>query len=118
MLPLVQQMFPPLSSTLRKGDCGRIAVVGGSFVYSGAPYFSAITSLKTVHFLKFLPLIYHFTNFVISMRFVPLTRHKIDCPAANQISLLLTGSYFQDQELCYLQSTTSQYLFCIFFKNF
>ncbi|VDN41675.1 unnamed protein product [Gongylonema pulchrum] len=47
-LTRVQDLLPPLSGTLRKGECGRIGVVGGSRVYTGAPYFSAITALKVV----------------------------------------------------------------------
>lgn len=34
----------------KKGDAGKIGVIGGSDEYTGAPYFSAITSLK-VHYL-------------------------------------------------------------------
>lgn len=45
-MPTVQRLLPPLTNSLRKGECGRIAVVGGSSVYSGAPYFSAMTALK------------------------------------------------------------------------
>uniref|UniRef100_A0A914RGK2 ATP-dependent NAD(P)H-hydrate dehydratase n=1 Tax=Parascaris equorum TaxID=6256 RepID=A0A914RGK2_PAREQ len=37
-----------LSSKLLPGECGRIGVVGGSSLYTGAPYFAAITSLKVV----------------------------------------------------------------------
>lgn len=47
-LTAVQELLPPLNTTLRKGECGRIGVVGGSRVYTGAPYFSAITALKVV----------------------------------------------------------------------
>uniref|UniRef100_A0A0R3RWI4 ATP-dependent (S)-NAD(P)H-hydrate dehydratase n=1 Tax=Elaeophora elaphi TaxID=1147741 RepID=A0A0R3RWI4_9BILA len=45
-LTSVQELLPPLSNTLKKGECGRIGIVGGSLVYTGAPYFSAITALK------------------------------------------------------------------------
>lgn len=44
--PLAQQLFPPLSSSLHKGECGRIGVVGGSPTYTGAPFFAAITALR------------------------------------------------------------------------
>ena len=37
---------PKLIGELRKGDCGRIAVVGGSEDYSGAPYFASMAALK------------------------------------------------------------------------
>lgn len=40
------KVFPPLRPTLRKGDNGRIAVIGGSFEFTGAPFYAAISSLK------------------------------------------------------------------------
>ncbi|VDN07673.1 unnamed protein product [Thelazia callipaeda] len=47
-LTSIQKLLPPLNNLLRKGECGRIGVIGGSTVYTGAPYFSAITALKVV----------------------------------------------------------------------
>lgn len=48
-----RQCVPFLSNELHKGEAGRIGVVGGSFEYTGAPYFAAISALKlgsdTVH---------------------------------------------------------------------
>jgi len=38
--------IPILSNTLHKGECGRIAVIGGSPLYTGAPYFAAISALR------------------------------------------------------------------------
>lgn len=32
--------------SLYKGQCGKIAVIGGSREYTGAPYFAAISALK------------------------------------------------------------------------
>ncbi|CEF68612.1 ATP-dependent (S)-NAD(P)H-hydrate dehydratase [Strongyloides ratti] len=46
ILPRVKVLLPALSPCYRKGDCGKIAVIGGSEEYTGAPYFSAITLLK------------------------------------------------------------------------
>ena len=43
---LLRQYIPKLDYNLRKGDMGRIAIIGGSEEYSGAPYFSAISALK------------------------------------------------------------------------
>jgi len=31
LLPLLKAVFPPLVSTSKKGDNGRVAVIGGSF---------------------------------------------------------------------------------------
>lgn len=38
-------IFPKLSTSLTKGACGRIGIIGGSSEYTGAPYFSAMASL-------------------------------------------------------------------------
>lgn len=45
-IPLVQRLLPQLLSTLHKGQCGRIGVVGGSATYTGAPFFAAMTALR------------------------------------------------------------------------
>ncbi|RKP37357.1 Ribokinase-like protein [Dimargaris cristalligena] len=42
-----KNLIPPLSPKLHKGQAGRVAVVGGSEDYTGAPYFSAISTLYT-----------------------------------------------------------------------
>ncbi|KDE03867.1 YjeF [Microbotryum lychnidis-dioicae p1A1 Lamole] len=46
ILARCQRLVPPLSPTLHKGQAGRIAVVGGSQDYSGAPFFSSMTTLR------------------------------------------------------------------------
>lgn len=45
------ERIPKLDTTLHKGQCGRIAVVGGSEEYTGAPYFAAITAYTLVRLL-------------------------------------------------------------------
>ncbi|GAN09462.1 ribokinase-like protein [Mucor ambiguus] len=45
-IKLVRQLIPPLSHEMHKGQAGRVGVVGGSEEYTGAPYYSGITSLK------------------------------------------------------------------------
>ena len=39
------KLFPPLTSTSHKGSHGRIAVLGGSDKYTGAPYYAASAAL-------------------------------------------------------------------------
>eukprot|EP01087_Luapelamoeba_hula_P023243 TRINITY_DN8507_c0_g1_i1.p1 TRINITY_DN8507_c0_g1~~TRINITY_DN8507_c0_g1_i1.p1 ORF type:complete len:311 (+),score=39.20 TRINITY_DN8507_c0_g1_i1:109-1041(+) len=45
-LRVVQKFVPRLTGELYKGQSGKIAVLGGSFEYTGAPYFSAISAMK------------------------------------------------------------------------
>ncbi|KAI0395079.1 H-hydrate dehydratase [Xylariaceae sp. FL0594] len=42
----VRQMVPPMLETFHKGQLGRVAVIGGSEDYTGAPYFSAMASAR------------------------------------------------------------------------
>ncbi|GAB9468509.1 hypothetical protein Gpo141_00005825 [Globisporangium polare] len=44
---LVRKLIPPLTTDWRKGQHGRVGVVGGSFEYTGAPFYAGISSLKT-----------------------------------------------------------------------
>ena len=46
MLQKVKSIVPVLTNSMRKGECGRIAVFGGCVLYTGAPYFAAISALK------------------------------------------------------------------------
>uniref|UniRef100_A0A914HTN3 ATP-dependent NAD(P)H-hydrate dehydratase n=1 Tax=Globodera rostochiensis TaxID=31243 RepID=A0A914HTN3_GLORO len=45
-MALVKRLFPVLGKHLRKGDCGKVGVIGGSPEYTGAPYFASITPMK------------------------------------------------------------------------
>ncbi|XGW17673.1 hypothetical protein V3C99_002343 [Haemonchus contortus] len=42
----VRKLLPVLGNNLRKGQCGKIAVIGGSIEYTGAPFFAAISALR------------------------------------------------------------------------
>lgn len=44
---LIRAIIPELEGK-KKGEAGRIAIVGGSAEYTGAPYFAAISSLKVL----------------------------------------------------------------------
>ncbi|KAI9009624.1 Ribokinase-like protein [Gaertneriomyces semiglobifer] len=46
LLETFQKIIPPLTGKLHKGQAGRIAVIGGSEDYTGAPFFAAISALK------------------------------------------------------------------------
>lgn len=41
-----QSVIPPMNESARKGTAGRIAIIGGSKNYTGAPYYSAMSSLR------------------------------------------------------------------------
>ncbi|KAI2615681.1 Ribokinase-like protein [Hypoxylon sp. NC1633] len=46
VLGKVRQMVPPMLEKFHKGQLGRVAVIGGSEDYTGAPYFSAMASAR------------------------------------------------------------------------
>lgn len=46
ILSKVYKMVPPMLESFHKGQLGRVAVIGGSEDYTGAPYFSAMASAK------------------------------------------------------------------------
>ncbi|KAJ2797422.1 hypothetical protein H4R21_004330 [Coemansia helicoidea] len=45
-LQTLAQLIPPLTHDLHKGDCGRVATIGGCEEYTGAPYFVASAALR------------------------------------------------------------------------
>ncbi|CAM1507057.1 Fc.00g066980.m01.CDS01 [Cosmosporella sp. VM-42] len=46
VLSKVRRMIPPMLEKFHKGQLGRVAVIGGSEDYTGAPYFSAMASAR------------------------------------------------------------------------
>ncbi|KAI1113617.1 H-hydrate dehydratase [Nemania sp. NC0429] len=46
VLKKVHQLVPPMLEKFHKGQLGRVAVIGGSEDYTGAPYFSAMASAR------------------------------------------------------------------------
>ena len=46
LMKKIANVFPKLTSCMSKGSNGRLAVIGGSFEFTGAPYYSAISALK------------------------------------------------------------------------
>ncbi|CAH8627151.1 unnamed protein product [Dicrocoelium dendriticum] len=45
MLDLIRSFVPPLTTAKHKGEMGRLAIIGGSREYTGAPYFAAMSAL-------------------------------------------------------------------------
>ena len=46
MIEKVRRLVPPMLEKFHKGQLGRVAVIGGSKDYTGAPYFSAMASAR------------------------------------------------------------------------
>ena len=44
---MVKKYIPPRKVTSRKGDNGKVLVVGGSYIYHGAPILSSLAALRT-----------------------------------------------------------------------
>jgi ATP-dependent NAD(P)H-hydrate dehydratase len=44
--PLISALLPKLTSSMYKGQNGKVGVIGGSQDYTGAPYYAAAASLK------------------------------------------------------------------------
>ena len=51
---LRQFIIPPLTHHFHKGEAGRVVVIGGCEEYTGAPYYAAISALKTGADLSFV----------------------------------------------------------------
>lgn len=47
LLQSVKNRIPVLSSSLRKGECGKIAIFGGCVLYTGAAYYCGVAALRT-----------------------------------------------------------------------
>lgn len=43
----LSRIIPPLAAHCHKGQQGRVGIIGGSFEYTGAPFYAGISSLKT-----------------------------------------------------------------------
>lgn len=46
LIKQIGSIMPGLTNKSFKGDNGRIAVIGGSYEFTGAPFYSAISALK------------------------------------------------------------------------
>jgi ATP-dependent NAD(P)H-hydrate dehydratase len=44
---LIKKILSPLTNIKKKGDNGIVGVIGGSFEYTGAPYYAGISALYT-----------------------------------------------------------------------
>ena len=44
---IVKKFIPPRKANSRKGDNGTVLVIGGSYIYHGAPILSSIAALRT-----------------------------------------------------------------------
>jgi len=44
---IVKKFIPPRKASARKGDSGKVLVIGGSYMYHGAPILSSLSALRT-----------------------------------------------------------------------
>lgn len=51
---LASLIIPPLTSNMHKGQAGRIGIIGGCNLYTGAPFYAGLSSLKTGGDLSFV----------------------------------------------------------------
>ena len=47
---LTKAIIPPLTSSLHKGQLGKIGIIGGCLEYTGAPFFAGISAQRIVYF--------------------------------------------------------------------
>lgn len=47
LIKRINSILPNLGNKAYKGDNGRIGVIGGSYEFTGAPFYSAISALKS-----------------------------------------------------------------------
>jgi len=67
---LVKKFVPVRKSSSRKGDNGKVLVLGGSYIYHGAPALSSLAALRTGADLVYtcVPKIIVSHSFVFSQR--------------------------------------------------
>jgi len=54
LLPAIRSLPPPLIAKAHKGQAGRVGVLGGSWEYTGAPFYASVSSLKVGADLAFI----------------------------------------------------------------
>jgi ATP-dependent NAD(P)H-hydrate dehydratase len=85
----ISQCILPLSNASHKGSSGRIAVVGGSELYTGAPYFAGLAALRTGASLlslltaqeAALPLKCYSPDFMVESVYTTEKMHEV-CPSS------------------------------------
>jgi NAD(P)H-hydrate repair Nnr-like enzyme with NAD(P)H-hydrate dehydratase domain len=95
----VAGLIPPLTNTLRKGSGGRVGIVGGSLEYTGAPYFAAMSALRTGADLAHV--------FCVVDAGIPIKSYSGDVIVhpvlrANNEWKRFCGVCFQKEDLCFL----------------
>lgn len=48
MIKIARGIIPPLTSSLHKGQLGKIGIIGGSLEYTGAPFYAGISAMRAV----------------------------------------------------------------------
>ena len=53
ILKLAREIVPSLTSSLHKGQLGKIGVIGGCLEYTGAPFYAGISAMRAVKLMIF-----------------------------------------------------------------
>lgn len=53
ILKLAREIVPSLTSSLHKGQLGKIGVIGGCLEYTGAPFYAGISAMRAVPLMIF-----------------------------------------------------------------
>lgn len=53
ILKLAREIVPSLTSSLHKGQLGKIGVIGGCLEYTGAPFYAGISAMRAVQLMIF-----------------------------------------------------------------
>lgn len=96
---LVSKVIPPRKSTSHKGENGRVLVVGGSFLYHGAPLLASLAALRSGVDLVYLAVPRHLVAsiraYVPDLIVIPLPDMKITKGVCNKIVKLVESGKIQ-----------------------
>ncbi|KAL9102847.1 MAG: hypothetical protein Q9163_002062 [Psora crenata] len=95
LLKKVRMIVPPMLEKFHKGELGRVAVIGGSENYTGAPYFSAMASARLgadlSHVFCTPPAANVIKSYSPNLMVHPIMREIHDAPASEEPAVLLAS---------------------------
>jgi len=101
---IVQKFIPPRRASSRKGDNGTVLVIGGSYIYHGAPILSSIAALRCGTDLVYtsVPKINVAATRSISPNLIvlPLVDQKLTRGAVNKLLGMIPRNLDSSQVIC------------------